>query len=326
MSTFEHITIAYMTNRKDCRIEWFFDSLWWQWQEHPVPITLVVVDFYADDPSRHEAIMAKAKRFLDAGVTLKHVTPKPTVWQGRHRLTKRDYFAPSNARNTALCLAHDGWIAYVDDLSILTPDWLFWAIHAINQKVIGLGTYQKVHELEVIDGILQHCRFTPQGRDSRLKICEENLYPGKPLPDIIPATGSWMFGCSLVAPVQAFLDVNGWDENCDSMGAEDYSCGIMIHNAGYKLMFMPRMITFESEELHHVEPPFLRIDKKDVHGHKDASHAYLHQLISNKMKWAPNYFAPTLATERQRVLAGQPFTMTQIPQHDWRDGQPLTEM
>lgn len=322
----QHLSIAYMTNRRDCRIEWFFDSLAIQLAEHPTPVTIIVVDFWADEPGRRDDIARKAAQFINAGIVVKHTTPKPTVWQGRYRLATRDYFAAANARNTAICLAPDGWLAYVDDLSVLCPDWLYWCLQAIDQNVVGLGTYRKVRNLEVANGIIIGYDADESGLDSRIKHCRTKIYSGKQVPDCVPASGSWMFGCSLVGPVQGFLDINGWDEDCDSMSAEDYPCGMMLQNNGYRLMFMTKMMTFESEELHHAEKPFLRIDKPNVKGHKDASNAYLATIISAKTRRAPNYFEFGIAAERSRVLAGLPFTKTQIPEHDWRDSQPIREM
>ena len=52
------------------------------------------------------------------------VTPKPTPWQGPHRLTSRDYAAIANARNTALCLATYDYVAFLDDRAHLGPEWL----------------------------------------------------------------------------------------------------------------------------------------------------------------------------------------------------------
>src|SRR5438309_7276872 len=99
-------TIAYMTARRDCRVEWFRDSL--ARQILPTDdIQVVIVDFFHTE---------RRWSILEGWL---HVPPKPTVWQGPHRLTNKDFFAPSNARNTALCYATGSHIAYVDDLSLL---------------------------------------------------------------------------------------------------------------------------------------------------------------------------------------------------------------
>ena len=240
----------------------------------------------------------------------------PSVWQGKHRLTKKDYFAASNARNTALCLAPDGWIAYVDDLSVLMPGWLFCVRQAIEKNYIVLGAYKKVLNLEVdSDGNATYTDF-PAGVDSRWN----SGHPDKP----VHAAGSWMFGCSLAAPVEAFLRINGWDTDCDSLGSEDYIAGIMLEKAGYRFMYDRRMLTLESEERHHDGSSFARFDKGV--SPNDKSHALL-KMVMNGRKVAPNYFGEGgISAVRNKVLKGEQFPIIQCPMHDWFDCQPLSEL
>ena len=109
------------------------------------------------------------------------------------------------------------------------------------------------------------------------------------------------------------------------MGFEDCIMGIMLEHNGWQVLYDRRMLTWESEEAHHEEQPFLRIIKKTPL--PDASWAILNPVQSGERKRAPNYFDPPGITGlRQKILAGQPFPIQQIPQHDWRDGQPLSEM
>src|ERR1043165_3971320 len=96
------LTITYVTGRKDPKIDWFFDSLDRQIEGSGVTINEVIV---------------VSRYYLDyESLFLTQVKPKPNVWQGEHRLTKEDWWAMSNARNTALCLCKADYIAYVDDL------------------------------------------------------------------------------------------------------------------------------------------------------------------------------------------------------------------
>lgn len=306
------LTCAYMTNRMDCRFEWFADSLHNETGGDYTDIRVVCVDFFA--ASRQ--ITCKCPSFL-------HTPPKPSVWQGPHRLTTRDYFAASNARNTAICHAPDGYIAFVDDVSVLLPGWLARVRAAQSGRYVACGTYEKVRDLVVTNGIATSATHTAHGIDDRLFQAAKLSIPTDRL---IPCTGSWAFGCSLAIPVQAALDVNGYDEDCDSMGAEDYPFGHMIERSGYSLFLDPNMKTLESEELHYVEPPFLRIDKPNIKGHRDGSNAYVSMLSGGRNR-APNYFGDGgLRALRERILGGEPFPITQVPQHDWRDSQPLSEM
>lgn len=308
------ITIAYMTCRQDPRIEWFFDSLHAQCSGDYSNLRILIVDFFADLVGRRRYFQRLAHS------PIQHVAPKPSVWQGAHRLTSVDYFAASNARNTAVCYAPDGYLAYVDDLSVLLPGWLNAVEAATKTGHVVLGTYQKVRQLVVTNGVVTSYEDVPAGHDSRLSSLQGRT-------GLIHVGGTWLYGCSLTAPVQSFLDINGWDEDCDCMGAEDYACGHMIQQAGYQIYLNTNMRTFEADELHSEGKIFKRVDKPAIQGHKDGGHAYLHMLLHGGRRTAPNYFGEGgLAALRQRTLAGEPFPPATVPQHDWRDGQPLSEM
>ena len=307
------LTIAYFTNRLEPKIEWFFDSLGNQAKGERLRV--VVVDYHAGNPDRRAQVDALAKDRFD----LVHVEPKPTVWQGKHRLTTRDYFAASNARNTAICLAPDGHIALVDDLSCLQPGWLDRVKMHVSTAPgrITCGAYRKVLEMTVRHGEVVHYKNNPIGNDHRLSW----VSPGH----VRNCGGDWMYGCSLVAPVNAFLDCNGYDEDCDGMGYEDVVCGTMLAAHGWSFAYDPNMMTFESEELHHTSGnAFLRVNKGI--SPNDASHKMLDMLRKGR-KTAPNYFGEGgIRALRQAVLSGEPFPVVQVPQHHWPDGQPLSEM
>lgn len=316
----QHLTVCYMTNRKDCRIEWLFDSLHRELAGNYENIKIVIVDFWCDGSFER---MSHIMRNAPANAKVVHVPVKPNVWQGKHRLTKENYFAASNARNTAICLAEDGWIAFVDDLSVLLPGWLEAVRRGMAENYIVLGAYKKVKDLVVDHGNVASFTPFPPGVDSRLN--------GLDLAKAHHVDGGWMFGCSVAGPVEAFLQINGFDEDCDSLGSEDYIAGIMLEKAGYKLMYDPRMMTYESEELHYLDKPFKRIIKpyseKSNFKEKDASWAILNMVKFHGRQKAPNYFGEGgIRAVRQQVLAGEPFPITQIPQHDWRDGEPLENM
>src|SRR3954452_25399797 len=124
---------------------------------------------------------------------------------------------------------------------------------------IVLGAYRKVFDLEVHEGEVVHFRDHPGGWDSRWN------KGGAERP--VPMDGGSLFGCSLAAPVEAFLKINGWDEDCDSKSTEDYTAGIMLQHAGYDLRYDRRMLSLESEEAHDEDPPYPRIIK---HRNSDA--------------------------------------------------------
>lgn len=323
------ITVCFITNRIDCKIQWFFESFWKQVQPYLTKgsdgysvlkesgFKVVVVDHWAESYGDWTPELVAQRKYEFAKIcpfTFTHIAPKPTVWGGKHRLTTQNYFSASNSRNTGLCHAEDGFIAYVDDLSVLMPGWLEQVVLAQSKGYVALGHYRKVKSLFIENGEVVKFEDHPSGHDSRRK----NFTSDEPF----KCAGSWMFGCSVALPVEAVLTVNGWDENLDSGGGEDYSMGMCLNNAGFDTYMCPKMLTWESEEHHHIEKPFKRIIKP-YPGMKDSSWASLAWYQGGK-KYCENY--QNMRETRDAVLRGEPFPIIQIPQHDWRDSQPLSEM
>lgn len=312
-----HLTIAYFTSRKSPMIEWFFSSLNRETGGDYEGISIVVVDrWYGERPENIYDLWP----YNDGFGSLRHVSPKPCVWQGQHRLTKEDWFAASNARNTAICLAEDGWLAFVDDLSVLTPGWMNAVREAMAgcDKTITCGAYQKVGSLGVArDGTITSYEDRVAGMDNRWK------YGSTSGP--VKCEGNWMFGCSLVAPVEAFLSINGFPEAlCDGMGFEDVIAGIMLEKKGYSFQYDCRMLTMEDDDLHSQLP----IMKREDYGisPNDKSHAVL-SIAQGGDGWHPNYFGEEgIRGLRQRILAGEPFPIVKIPEHEWFTKTPLSEL
>jgi hypothetical protein len=308
------LTIAYFTSRRDPRIAWFFDSLHRETGGNYDGVRVVVVDFWAQPmPGWGEMDVFHRRQLVTAAAGARevwHVAPKPTVWQGPARRTKADWFAASNARNTALCLAPDGWIAFVDDLSVLMPGWLAAVRSAIAgpQNRIMCGAYRKVKDLVVEHG--EVVRFTdhPPGVDNRW-----SLTGGQ---DVFPCDGNWMYGCSLVAPVEGFLQINGYPEAlCDGMGFEDVIAGIMLAKRGFVFAYNRNMLTLESEELHAQLPVMKRSDYGV--SPNDKSHAVLNAAQQGN-GWHPNYFGEGgLRALRDRVLGGETFPECRVPEHEF---------
>lgn len=302
----QHLTIVYVSNRRRPRFNWFATSIYNETRFFE-NISFVVVDFYAIDRPLDG-------RFHPSITDTIWVPPKPNVWNGRYRLTQENWFAASNARNTGLCYAKNGWIAYVDDVSVLMPGWLNCVRDAMAGNYIVCGAYKKVKKLQVDMGNVVTYEEFPGGVDSRWNLAQSDPWP---------CAGQWLFGCSLAAPVEALLTVNGWDENCDGLGSEDYCMGIRLQNAGYTFRYDRRMLTLESEEAHFEDQPFRRTDKGV--SPNDKSHAILKMALESK--FAPNYFGEGgIRALRDRVIFGQPFPIVQVPDKDWFDGQPIAEM
>ncbi len=311
------ITLAYFTARKEPMIAWFFNSLHRELGGDYSGISVQVVDYWAELPGRRESFAGQFKGPFDS---LLHVTPKPCVWQGPHALTKEAWFAAGNARNTALCLCRTEWIIFLDDLSTMRPGFMQAATEAtaLPRNTISLGAYRKLKCMEVDrEGLVRSHESYPAGVDNRQKHMDATLLEHK----AFPAYGSWLYGCNLTAPVEAFLKINGWAEDLSGgISFEDCLTGVVMQNAGMKFRYDTRMMTFESEERHHVEPPFRKTDKGV--SPNDKSHAAL--AAAQKLSRFDNGF--DLRAMRQDVLAGKPFPIPTGPTKDWYDGQPLAEM
>lgn len=309
------ISIAYMTCRRNPRIAWFLQSLAFQCSDRNQNI--IIVDFYADEPGRRDEF----DKLNIGGFQTTHVTPKPSVYQGKHRITQVNCFDASGARNTAICLCSDPWIAFVDDLSVLGPGWYSAAIQATKRVGYTYGSYQKVKDLVVENGAITGFTDHEHGHDTR-----RALIPSQDR--AIPCPPDWLFGCSLVAPVETVLDSGGWPESlCAGMGYEDSCFGKIIRNRRDKSTFDPTMLTYESEEGHHVpDDVFRRSDPCKCHPctnpRNDKSHAALAAV--RRAKSINNGYS--IRALRDIVLAGGEFPVPTWPVHDWFSGESLADI
>jgi hypothetical protein len=115
--------------------------------------------------------------------------------------------------------------------------------------------------------------------------------------------------------VETLLAVNGWPEAlCDGMGFEDCIMGIMLGNIGVHFQYHKGMMTWESEEGHVSNTSFRREDYGK--SPDDKSHSVLNQAIM--IKSHPNYFGDEgIVGLRRRILAGEPFPIVGVPEHEW---------
>lgn len=315
------LTLCYVTFRSNPKFEWWADSLIRQLANFSYKldqIQRVVVVAFKPEAIDKDAIWRLKQRGLEVVVT----KPMPSVWQGEHRLTKADFFAASNARNTGICLAPTSHICFADDLAVLMPSWLDQVMQALNssdlQNKVICGAYRKVNKLNVKFGVVESFEDHPPGNDQRLGyVTGDGPHP---------CDAQWAYGASIMFPMEALLTVNGYDTDCDSLSYEDTITGKMVQSQGYHFVFAPRMMTWESEELHHdsSNPRFIRWDPGK--SPNDKSHAILN-LIKNGRNRAPNYYGDEgIRGLRERILRGEPFPIIKVPQHEWFTGIPLSEL
>lgn len=311
------LSLAYFTNRRQPMIHWMLDAMRYHGGDG---INLIVVDFYHSERNQNDEVWKRVNRIG------KHVPPHPNVWNGPSRLTKENWFAASTSRNTAILNCETSHLLMVDDLSVPTSGFFKHAREAAATNWVVCGSYRKVNRLKVSDGQIESFDDHPQGHDSRLRYRPKNIHK---------CSGSLLFGCNLVAPVEAFLKIGGWPSDlCDGLGGEDYCCGICLENAGYQIMFNPAMQTYESEELHHVEPAFKKDDYhfdngrvvKGGNGFSDKSHSALSIARASKHFNNACFGVGGIREARNKTLAGEPVHFDMSPTHDWYTKQPLSEM
>ena len=311
------LSVIYITSRIQPHIEWFIDSLWNQTteKERSEKIELIFIDRLMDAPDTG----LRANHFKEAVAgrfRFQHVAPKPNSYQGSHRVTREDFFAAANARNTGVAYANGDYLCFVDDVSVATGQWWTALKEAYWSEKITLGAYRKVRELRVEKGnITWHSHFDG-GEDSRWKHGSDSAP--------VDCRGEWLYGCSFALPLHVMLEVNGSDEASDGMGFEDCLLGVRLENRGHKFQYDRRMLTFESEEAHHLDKIMRREDKGI--SPNDKSHAIL--KIAQATNRAENaHFGPEGISGLREVLRAKGFIpFSGMPTHDWYDGQPLAEL
>ena len=281
------VTIAYITAREEPHLEWLCDGIEQQAKSGD-KIELIVVDALG------RPAQAIGFRPIKAITKLVETRPKPTIWQGSHRITAHDFFANANARNTAIVLCTTSYICFLDDRCKLDPGWLE-AVRRGEKKrdAVLCGSYTKHWS----GGISTDHRRESDPRGKK-----------KCLPE-------WSYGCNLALPVKWALRVNGFEEGCDPVGVEDCVFGQMLGNAGYRLDFVSEMSVQQDRNdprgyLHPAQFP--RQDKGQPPNNKRQA------LQERFFKRERTEFTPDLAELRKKLSRREAFP-TPVPSFDYRD-------
>lgn len=302
-----NLTVVFISSRFKPCVLWFLNSLRNQLKPDDRITVIFVISYIEGDEVREEQWHPQ--------ILVKFTRPKPTVWQGPERLTKLNWWAASNSRNTGICLCKTDYIAFQDDRSVLLPGWLDAVREAITGNYGVFGTYQKRVGIEVADGVITHSGIVI-GEDSRIDYVK--VHRGNAAPT--PAPGEWAFGCTLALPLEWALAVNGYDETCDGLSMEDVIFGLMLANHGFDLRFDHRMAIVEDRTKDEIGIPMKREDKGV--SPNDKSHALLDMLRG--LKQARHDL--DLRQIRKNMLAGGKWPPPWGPEKDWHDGQLLSEM
>lgn len=289
------ISIVYTTARRDPRLDWLLDGL--ESQGRPDDqIELVVVDGLGR--SAGELGLRPVAPITHVVVT----PPKPSPWQGPQRVTSRDFWAASSARNTgiAMCGAGAGYIVFLDDCCRLGPRWLATVrAGARGRPSVLAGAYDKIDDGRRV-------------RDHRLERCPRGQ---------ARCGGGWLYGGNFAAPLAWLLDVNGLEEGCDGAGGEDCVLGHMLAHRGCPIEFSAEMFLVKERPRgsHHQLPGVSS-------GHRDGrrARAALARFGSRRR----TEYTPDLAALRLQLAAGGRFPDVdpEAAHLDWYSGIPLREI
>ena len=318
------LTICYVTARKDNQVSWLFDSLDRELGGRYEDVELVVVDFWAEAQrpgegwSREQASDRRASyRARKRGGDLRVVPPAPNVWQGPHRLTRENWYAKSNALNTAVMHARGQHLLFFDDLSVLRPGFMGVARGAMHHaRRITAFAHDKYDRMMVEGGRIVSARpRQPRPFDDRVGASQ-----GRP---IRAPTGGWTYGQGLLVPLEAILSLNGWPQDCDGMRSQDSAFGIVAANAGFEIFFDPRAVVVESADRHDDGSVVMRGGSNAVHRGRKRKETFLGRCRS--MRRFDNYYGPRgLGGARADVLAGRRVPRILSPTTDWFSGTPLS--
>lgn len=313
------LTIAYFTCRLDPKIEWFFYSLNRELKNDWNNINIIIIDYHFQfTPKERSNYFIEIYKKYTNNVLV--TSPKPTVWQGKYKKTKNDFFAASNARNTAFIYCQTDYIVCVDDLTVLKEGWLEVVKWGMLNNFIILGAYAKVKELNCDVNGEYYFKKEEISIDSRFNSSSNN--------NPMKVNGNWLYGCSFGLPLKDILSVDGFDESCDGQGAEDYDFGIRLERISNNIFYCKKMFSYESEELHFVSGNARFIGYAKIITEKGtlkekigimSDHAKLEQVL------ASNSPLPYHPTNLLKLRENKNFPSPDL-EFDWRDGQLLNEM
>lgn len=305
------LTICMTTSRPEPEIGWMLESLEKQvYTNEGSQIKVLVIDLLKI------TTFHLFERFR--GLDFTHVAPKPNIFQGEHRLTKQDWWAVSNARNTALCLCKTDWILFLDDRCVLMPGFMAAVRQAMAGNYIMAGAYEKRQGMTVENGVIKHGGIV-QAVDSR-----ETYFNANGIKPPFTCGGEWLFGCCLLLPLDWALQVNGYPERCNALSFEDVIFGMLLQKNIFPMKFDPRAKMIEDRTPDKLGTP-MRRESKERHPNdtSDKAHTTL-RWVSTAMKSDNDYDIREL---RAKIQAGGSFPIPNPEKvyFDWFDGQDVRD-
>lgn len=219
--------------------QWFVETLISQYESGVVTDQIVFIDsFLHHDDEREE----KLKSIVNGRFEYLHIPPKPSIWRGKYRKTKTNFFDVSSTRNTGILVAKHDHVVFVDDLSALTDGWIGHHRKAASEKFVLCGAYDKVSKIVIENNKV--VSYAGNKADVRA-----NAQEGK---EIIAIHGGWVFGQNVSFPLEFLVKINGYDEFLARRGCEDCNLGVRLELAGYKnkIFYDKNCLIIEDEAMH----------------------------------------------------------------------------
>jgi len=236
------ISIIYATCRTNPKFEWFFDSLKVQCDYYKFDLKTLVEIVIVDYNYHYEENIDKLEKYysniINHTCDYKIVAPKPTPWQGNHKVNSILFSSAANARNTGFIYSKNDYLWFVDDESVLEKDFIYHFLNVPYKQRLNVAfAYIKLLDIKVDNGNIIHMSEPMNnGIDCRLK-----LYDNNKLHEIEGGNVFGYFACNR----EAFIKVNGYDEITSGVGGEDYDLGIRLKNSGEKIYYYPKCLFYE---------------------------------------------------------------------------------
>jgi hypothetical protein len=233
------LSINYVTAKKRPMFQWFVETLISQYESGVVTDQIVFIDsFLHHEEDRKENL----KNIVGGRFEYLHIPPKPSIWRGKYRKTKANFFDASSTRNTGIIVAENNHVVFVDDLSALTNGWLGYHQKAALEKTVFCGAYDKVSKIVIKNNMV--ASYIAKNLDGRMthQIGDENISIG----------GGWVFGQNVSLPLEFLEKINGYDEFLARRGCEDCNLGVRLELAGYKgkIFYNKNCLVIEDEAMH----------------------------------------------------------------------------
>lgn len=233
------LSIIYVTCRRNPMFKWFADTIISQYLDGVVTDQIVFIDSFIH---HEEGRAEKLRNIVDGRFEYLHIAPKPSIWRGKFRKTRSNFFDASATRNTGILVAEHDHIVFVDDLSALADGWINYHRKAADQKIVFCGAYDKVADIVIENNRIVSYKGKNCDNRGANQVGDQTFKIG----------GGWVFGQNVSFPFEFLEKINGYDEFLARRGCEDCNLGIRLELAGFgdSIFYNKNCLVIEDERMH----------------------------------------------------------------------------